>query len=188
MSATHKILVKTPEHCANISKAKRGVPQRVPQSAEQREKNRLAQLGNKRARGYKNTPEACARTSERMKKMWAEGKFEGESRPYWGKSAGIHAGVEMRCLNSEGVFAQDCEANGIAWLYEPRRFKLSWCCYTPDFYLPEFDIWIEVKGRPGQPGNWTRKIETFRAETGKTLILVFQNELSSAKYVGDQNF
>jgi len=188
MSASHKNLVRTPEHCVNISKAKKQQhvlnPIKVP--TEALEAARQANIGNKFAVGHQNTPESRRRTSERLKKMWAEGRFEGESRPYFGRSAGAHAGVKMRCLNSEGVFARDCEASGITWVYEPRRFKLSWCTYTPDFYLPEFDIWIEVKGHPGQVGNWAEKMSTFRRETGKTLILVFQKELSSQKYTGGE--
>lgn len=91
----------------------------------------------------------------------------------------------MRCLNSEGVFAKALDDNDIVWQYEPKRFKLSWCSYTPDFYLPEFDIWVEVKGKPEQPGDWPRRVETFRKETGKTLVLVFQSELPGRFY---QNF
>ena len=55
----------------------------------------------------------------------------------------------------------------------------------PDFYLPEFDVWVEVKGYPEQPGNWPAKVDSFRQETGKTLIVVFQRELSSMKYGGE---
>jgi hypothetical protein len=90
-------------------------------------------------------------------------------------------------LNSEGVFAADCDSAGISWRYEPHRFKLSWCTYCPDFYLPEFDIWIEVKGwADRRRREWVDKVDTFRRETGKTLVVVYQAELSSLTYkVGD---
>jgi len=153
--------------------------------ARRLEAARRVLVGNKWAAGTIFSEEERQRRSKLSRKMWAEGVFEGESRPNWGRSAGFHAGVRMRCLNTEGVFAKDCEANGITWIYEPRRFKLSWCTYTPDFYLPEFDIWVEVKGWSGQIGNWPQKIETFRRETGKTLVVVFQRELSSKKYGGE---
>jgi len=90
----------------------------------------------------------------------------------------------MRCLNSEGVFAQQLDEVGIAWVYEPRRFKLSWCTYLPDFYLPEFDIWVEVKGFMSEEAQ--QKIDTFRRETGKTLVVVFQTDLPVTKYQGRQ--
>lgn len=184
MSKAHKGKIKTPEHLANISKAKKGVPQKIPQTPEQREKNRQAQIGNQRAKGYRFSSEQRARLSEGVRRRWEDGVYD-HKHPCWGK-AGIHAGVKMRCLNSEGVFAQDCDGAGIKWQYEPRRFRLSWCSYRPDFYLPEFDIWVEIKGYPEMPGQWKRKVTTFRQETGKTLVVVFQHELSSLRYeVGD---
>ena len=36
---------------------------------------------------------------------------------------------------------------GVKWLYEPQGFTLpSGDNYLPDFYLPDIDVWIEVKG------------------------------------------
>jgi len=32
------------------------------------------------------------------------------------------------------------------WKYEPKTFDLGNTTYTPDFYLTEFDCWIEIKG------------------------------------------
>ena len=156
-----------------------------PPSDEHREKNRRAQIGNQRAKGAKHTPEMRQRRGELTRQMWLDGVFD-HKHPCWGKS-GEHAGVKMRCLNSEGVFARDLDEAGIAWEYEPRRFRLSWCSYRPDFYLPEFDIWVEVKGYPEMPGNWPEKVATFRRETGKTLVVVFQKELSSFLYEGGES-
>ena len=34
---------------------------------------------------------------------------------------------------------------GVEWEYEPAGFNLGERCYLPDFYLPEFDTYIEVK-------------------------------------------
>jgi hypothetical protein len=34
----------------------------------------------------------------------------------------------------------------IAWLYEPEGYSLPSGGYLPDFWLPEFDAWWEVKG------------------------------------------
>jgi hypothetical protein len=95
-------------------------------------------------------------------------------------SPGWHGNTWFRCLNSEGVAARQLDQVGIDWIYEPKRFKLSVGTYTPDFYIPEFDIWLEVKGylRRGE----SAKIEAFRRETGKTLVLVMQTELEAMKY------
>ena len=37
---------------------------------------------------------------------------------------------------------------GIEWQYEPQRvyFREEHESYLPDFYLPEYNVWIEVKG------------------------------------------
>jgi hypothetical protein len=48
----------------------------------------------------------------------------------------------------ELVLAQWLSNNNIIWEYEKKRFKLkNGKTYIPDFYLPEFDTYIEVKGR-----------------------------------------
>lgn len=50
----------------------------------------------------------------------------------------------------EHLFAKWLDYSNIKWQYEPKAFLLkvnnSPTTYTPDFYLPEFDIWIEIKG------------------------------------------
>jgi hypoxanthine phosphoribosyltransferase len=60
---------------------------------------------------------------------------------------------------SRTVFAHESEASlarlfdfyRITWQYEPRSFPIAWdqhgrpsAFFTPDFYLPEFDLYIEV--------------------------------------------
>lgn len=46
----------------------------------------------------------------------------------------------------EANFAKWCDGSGIKWKYEPKAFNLGESTYRPDFYLPEFDCWIEIKG------------------------------------------
>jgi hypothetical protein len=65
----------------------------------------------------------------------------------------------LRLVPSHGRFANDSEqrladlftAAGIAWLYEPVEFVLEWdaagracAAFRPDFYLPEFDRFVEL--------------------------------------------
>ena len=52
---------------------------------------------------------------------------------------------------SEAEFARILDFYQIAWEYEPRTFELRWDCqgnvvdaFTPDFYLPEQDLYIEL--------------------------------------------
>ncbi len=53
--------------------------------------------------------------------------------------------------SSERVCAEILNYYGIKWEYEPRTFPLAWdkkgkvvLSFTPDFYLPEFDLYIEL--------------------------------------------
>jgi hypothetical protein len=53
--------------------------------------------------------------------------------------------------NSERQFAKLLDFYGIAWEYEPRTFVLEWDregnpqqAFSPDFYLPGYDLYIEI--------------------------------------------
>ena len=53
--------------------------------------------------------------------------------------------------NSERQFAKLLDFYAIAWEYEPRTFTLEWDrdgraaqAFTPDFFLPMYDIYIEI--------------------------------------------
>jgi len=52
---------------------------------------------------------------------------------------------------SEQIFANLLDFYRIAWEYEPRTFPIHWDAdgkvaesFTPDFYLPEFDLYVEL--------------------------------------------
>ncbi|MGH9632838.1 MAG: hypothetical protein ACRD7E_31425 [Bryobacteraceae bacterium] len=52
---------------------------------------------------------------------------------------------------SEEIFANLLDYYRIAWEYEPRSFPIQWSkdgkvleAFTPDFYLPEFDLYVEL--------------------------------------------
>jgi len=68
---------------------------------------------------------------------------------------------------SEAQFASLLSFYGIAWLYEPTTFPLAWgedgrvtLAFSPDFYLPEFDLYIELATR--KPGEMTLKNRKIR--------------------------
>jgi hypothetical protein len=48
--------------------------------------------------------------------------------------------------NWEVVYAKYLDSKGIKWLYESKTFDLGNTTYTPDFYLPNVDLYVEVKG------------------------------------------
>jgi hypoxanthine phosphoribosyltransferase len=52
---------------------------------------------------------------------------------------------------TEQIFADLLDFYRIPWQYEPRSFPLQWDkdgnvteAFTPDFYLPEFDLYVEL--------------------------------------------
>jgi hypothetical protein len=66
------------------------------------------------------------------------------------KSAKSRPGVAF-VHPSEAEFARILDFYQIAWEYEPRTFELRWDgqgnvveAFTPDFYLPEQDLYIEL--------------------------------------------
>jgi len=68
---------------------------------------------------------------------------------------------------SEEVFANLLDFYGITWNYEPRSFPLQWDkdgkvveAFTPDFYLPEFDLYVELTTM--KQSNVTRKNRKIR--------------------------
>jgi hypothetical protein len=74
------------------------------------------------------------------------------SRPTSPKASRGKSGVR-RDIDQKINFHSRWEANvarmynhlGIAWMYEPRTFKMGEHTYTPDFYLPYYNEFVEVK-------------------------------------------
>ena len=82
--------------------------------------------------------------------------------------------VQARPAGQECTFAHPSEAEfaslltfyGISWQYEPTTFPLEWdaqgrvsLAFSPDFYLPEYDLYIELAtrrpARLPEEGPWT---------------------------------
>ena len=76
----------------------------------------------------------------------------------------------------EFIFDLFLDLNNIKWEYEPETFNFGEITYTPDFYLPEFDSYIEIKGWLTDKGKL--KIDTFKNKRKDLkLILLRQKEL-----------
>lgn len=71
------------------------------------------------------------------------GKKTYHSRYFLYKNRWFHSSWEAK-------FAYFLDCSNIKWKYEPKAYDLiinnKETTYTPDFYLPEFDCWIEIKG------------------------------------------
>ena len=86
----------------------------------------------------------------------AEAQFQFETRLKLARHGMVPAGhvrLKRAAFNhpSEEVFANLLDFYRIPWEYEPRSFPLQWDkdgrvteAFTPDFYLPEFDQYVEI--------------------------------------------
>jgi cytidylate kinase len=82
---------------------------------------------------------------------------------------------------SEEVFANLLDFYRIGWNYEPRSFPLQWDkdgkvleAFTPDFYLPEFDLYVELTTmKQANVTKKNRKIRLLRAIYPHINIQVF---------------
>jgi hypothetical protein len=86
----------------------------------------------------------------------AEARIQFETRLKLARHGIVPAGqarLKRAAFNhpSEEVFANLLDFYRIPWEYEPRSFPLQWDkdgrvieAFTPDFYLPEFDLYVEL--------------------------------------------
>jgi hypothetical protein len=94
-----------------------------------------------------------------------------------------HARLKRAAFNhpSEEVFANLLDFYRIAWEYEPRSFPLQWDkdgrvreAFTPDFYLPEFDLYLELTAmKQTLVTRKNRKVKLLRAIYPHVNIQVF---------------
>ena len=77
------------------------------------------------------------------------GKF-GKLNPMFGKiarhSKGNYYNNTWMRSSWEIKFAHFLDCSNIKWKYEFKTFDLGDMTYTPDFYLPEFNCYVEIKG------------------------------------------
>lgn len=76
----------------------------------------------------------------------------------------------------EVLFVRWCIQRKIRWLYEPYRFPCPSGCYTPDFYLPDYGILVEIKGAmfPAFKKKFREFVRRFKA---LSILLLSQHEL-----------
>lgn len=84
--------------------------------------------------------------SESLKKRWLENPPACYSKKFIIKS---NKGEVILRSSYERDFVRYLDDLNISWEYEPKRFVLKTYkdrALIPDFYLPEFDLWVEIKG------------------------------------------
>ncbi|MHA1342887.1 MAG: hypothetical protein ACTSQG_02800 [Promethearchaeota archaeon] len=100
--------------------------------------------------------------------------LSGENSPTYGKiyhgKWGKYKGIFMRS-SWEIKFAQFLDLSGIKYLYEFKTFNLGNTTYTPDFYIPKWDCYIEIKGYWRDDAKY--KFKKFRKKYRKINIKIF---------------
>ena len=75
---------------------------------------------------------------------------QGKNNPMYGKSTPHGKGAYYKDIWMRSTWeikiAKWLDKHKIKWLYEPKRFILKDRTYCPDFYLPERNIYWEIKG------------------------------------------
>lgn len=93
-----------------------------------------------------------AKVAESVRQSYADGSKQNTSRASWRVRAKTrHNGFVTFRSRLELKFARSLDVLNIRWQYEPRRFSVALdgqvCSYTPDFYLPAQQLYVEVKGQ-----------------------------------------
>lgn len=106
------------------------------------------------------------------------------------------AGLARFAHPSEAEFARILDFYRIRWAYEPRSFPLEWSedgrvveSFCPDFYLPDFDVYIELTTlRQSLVGRKNRKLRRVRELYPEIRVKIFYSSdyrTLLAKYAGD---
>jgi hypothetical protein len=177
---------------------------------EVRDKIRESHLGSKpwNLGLTKETDERVKKNAENIKTSWnskSEEEMKAVSENRSGKSS-CHYGVSPTSKSIRGIgtwyftplqgykwlkssyeiaFAEYLDQHNIKWYYEPKFFPLilnnKECSYTPDFFLPEYNKFVEVKGRENYE-NWEDcngkiKFEKFKQDYSFYIEILFCCEL-----------
>lgn len=80
----------------------------------------------------------------------------------------------------EARWAVFFDAMGIEFDYEPEGFEFDGTRYLPDFYLPKFGVYVEIKPNDrsvvqyiGDGNRWERKCAKFRDCVGKAILICY---------------
>jgi len=102
----------------------------------------------------------------------------GKLHPMYGKIGRHGRGANYNNIwmrsSYEIKFAQWLDDHFVPWQYESKTFDLGDMTYTPDFYLPEINLHIEIKGYWRDDAK--KKFDLFLQKYPTTKIKVFNKE------------
>lgn len=114
-----------------------------------------------------NLPRRCQSCSKLGKRNGRFGKSAPHSKYIKFNNQYFHSFWELN-------FAKWLDLSGIKWEYESQTFDLGDTTYTPDFYLPEFDCYIEIKGYWRMDAK--KKFNKFKRQFSNICIYVFDKK------------
>jgi len=87
------------------------------------------------------------------------------------------------CFRSsyELLYAKYLDKNKILWMYEMETFDLGDTTYTPDFFLPKFEKFIEIKGYMSKIAQY--KINKFLEQYPWNLEILYKKDLIREKII-----
>lgn len=131
----HKFGPQSPEHIAKRFANGAGAQKGKAQTSE------AIRAAAEARRGRKRTYSLVKADITRQK--WADGTYDALFRR---QAKFVYNGIGMRS-NWERMAAARFDEQNIRWEYEPKRFRLpTGQHYHPDFWLPDLNLWVEVKG------------------------------------------
>jgi len=132
----------------------------------------------KEASNYKNGKPKCPVCSKelnyrsiRCQRHATLHQFITTGHPTWKRIN--YRGIWMRST-WEVKYAKWLDKRNIKWYYELKTFDLGKTTYTPDFYLPESDTYIEIKG--WWRGDSKKKFRLFKVKFPKIKIEVLTRD------------
>jgi hypothetical protein len=101
------------------------------------------------------------------------GAFSRPKQEYGVKSVTIK-GEEVRSLGEKAI-ADYFERNNIRYVYEQTPLFLNFRISSPDFYLPDYDVYVEYWGLVDADDNWTR--ERYVRSMKRKMAIYHQNNI-----------
>ncbi len=115
----------------------------------------------------------------RRQEQGLEHQFKGKHVDFttWGKRINFD-GVVYKS-RWEAYLAKLLSERNIEFIYEPKRFDLGLITYLPDFYLPIYDLYVEVKGFMDKESK--KRLDLFKEKyPDLNLILFTENSLKNS--------
>lgn len=133
----------------------------------------------------KDCGEHCSPKAIRCKKCSVK-YHRGKNASMFGKKpskykSGKYRGIKMRS-SWEIAYAKYLDKQNVKWQYEPKTFDLGNSTYTPDFYLPDSDTYVEIKGRWYKDAE--KKFKLFQKKYySANILLLTRKELRKMKVI-----